>query len=120
MALVSTDLFVIERGGVLYKLTAAEIAAFTGGGSGGIAWTTLVLPLSTPFVEETSVTHTDASVSPTSNIIVFFVSSDDNELSDYRDDNIQIFATALTGQIRFDILGTGLLVGPYTIKYGVS
>lgn len=120
MALESADLFVIERGGVLYKLTAAEIAAFIGVGSGGISWTTLVLPLSTPFLEETSVTHTDASVSPTSNIIVFFVSSDDNELSDYRDDNVQIFPTALTGQIRFDILGTGLLVGPYTIKYGVS
>ena len=115
MALESTDLFVIEREGVLYKLTAAEIAAFT-----SVNWTTLVLPLSTPFIEETSVIHTDASVTSTSTIIVFFVSSDDNELSDYKDDDLQIFATALTGQIRFDIVGTGLLVGPYTIRYGVS
>jgi len=120
MALQATDLFVIERGGVLYKLTAAEIAAFTGGGAGGITWVTLVLPFSVPFMEEESFLHTDATVTPASTILAFFVPSDDNDLSDYKEDELQVFATALTGQIRFDIVGTGLLVGPYTIKYGVS
>ena len=34
MPLQTTDLFLIERGGTLYKLTAAELAAFTGSGVG--------------------------------------------------------------------------------------
>lgn len=34
MPLQTTDLFVIERGGVQYKLTAAELATFTGSGAG--------------------------------------------------------------------------------------
>jgi hypothetical protein len=34
MALVGTDLIVIERGGVLYKATLSDLAAFVGGGGG--------------------------------------------------------------------------------------
>lgn len=41
MALLSTDLIVIERGGVLYKATLADLAAFTGGGGGGATITVL-------------------------------------------------------------------------------
>ena len=36
MAAQGTDLVVVERGGVLYKLTATELAALGGGGGGGL------------------------------------------------------------------------------------
>ena len=38
MAVVGTDLVMIERGGVLYKATASEIAALAGGGSPLTLW----------------------------------------------------------------------------------
>lgn len=35
MAVTGTDLLLIERSGTLYKATASDIAAYTGGGGGG-------------------------------------------------------------------------------------
>lgn len=109
-------------GQVLTKNSATDFDTSwaTGGGGAGIAWDTVILPVSTPVMGEVTVIHTDASVTLSSTIIARFISSDDNELSDYLDDNIVVFATALSGQIQFDIIGNGLLVGPYTIQYGVS
>jgi hypothetical protein len=86
----------------------------------GMTWSTVVLPVSTPVVDSTTVLHTDATVTPAKTIIAMFVSSDANELEDYHDDRMTVHATALSGQVQFDILGLGRLVGPYTIKYGVS
>ena len=119
MALSLTDLVMIERDGVLYQGTLAQIVALSGGG-GGIVWNSVDLPVSTPVLYETEVVHVDALVTNTSTILVTVIPNDHNDISDISDDQIQVFAKAETGQIRFTITGNSYLCGPYTIKYGVS
>ena len=40
-----TDLFLVERGSVNYKITATDVATFVGGGGGGVAAVTGTLPI---------------------------------------------------------------------------
>jgi hypothetical protein len=62
--------------------------------------------------------HPDAAVSPASLIIASLVPNLYQDASDIAE--MSCVAVAETGQIRFTFTGHGLIVGPFTVKYGVA
>lgn len=120
MAVVGTDLLLIERGGVLYQATAAQIAAL-GGGGGSVALTQITLTVSPVATSYAEVVHADPAVSPASKIIASLVGELDaeNDLEELSDSQMRIFAIAESAQIRFVFTGLGSFAGPFKINYEV-
>ena len=87
---------------------------------GSLNLTQVDLPALTPFICETEVIIADVLVSPSSKILIQLVPNDYNDASDLSDSRISVYAVPETGQIRFIIIGLGLLCGPFTINYGVT
>jgi hypothetical protein len=118
MPLQTTDLFLIERGGVQYKLTATELAAFVGAAT--FVTTEVTFPQNTPAMESFEIVHPVPGLLATAHVFCWVVPNDHNDADDLSDDQVRVYGIAETGQIRFIFTGAGSLVGPYTIAYGVT
>lgn len=90
------------------------------GSGGGSTVTQLILPVSTPVMEVVQINVSVPGVLATDKITVALVPSEDNEAEDLKDDGIRVFAVPSANNILFTLLGNGLIVGPFTINYGVA
>lgn len=120
MAAQTTDLLLIERGGTLHKITAAQLAALAGGG-GGATWQRVMLNVPAGQARFKTVNLVAAAVTPASVVVCQFFGGTGaavNEADEVA--NWTITATPLAGSINFNLSCPGPFVGEVEILYKVQ